>query len=165
MLYRLEMIYQNNNFTCGSAAIVNALQCYGRNVSFTRTSKLFSDPQNGTNEFGIAQGLAYWGHPSLAINETKVKVGWLSIYNAVLKGNPSILCVDSNQHWIAVVGVCGEKIVTFDSSNTIKNSSVGGIHLYTRRSLSKRWKSKENKMYGFIVLPQTKNLTSRREEV
>ena len=87
-----------------------------------------------------------------------MKLAWEHLMSGIAAGHPSILCVDCDNHWITIIGACGERLVAFDGAKTIKNIEESGIAVYTRRALTKRWKNKEGKFYGLIVLPPVKQL-------
>ncbi len=67
-----------------------------------------------------------------------------------MEGRPAVLCVDQWDHWVAVIGVVGDRVVMQDSANTKDNIEQNGIHLMTKSELIKRWKCKgtEKSLYA-----------------
>lgn len=144
---------QEENWDCGACAVLNALRCYGDRISLMKVRKACNtDPQKGTNESDIVNGLAALDYVGHAFNENKVGKAWEVLTNNLSLGNPVILCVDNEQHWVTAIGMMGEYVIIFDSLNTIKNLAEQGVHVLSRRVLGKRWQDANSKFYGIAVV-------------
>lgn len=137
------MRHQSRVWTCGIAAIVNALECVG----ITKYSQgairrlCHSSPEDGTDEVEIQRALLACGASVDEFSTTNrvEALRWL-LDTLVLRG-PVVACVDNESHWITVVGYVGGSYVVFDPA-------LGeGVKVYTSKGLLTRWRASTKPHY------------------
>lgn len=146
------MRLQQDSYSCGVLAIVNAMLCYGRKIS-ERRIKAHSRTtfQGGTDEKGMLAALEALGSKGSKVLESKIRAIVFEELDAHLAaGDPAILCVDEYSHWIAVIGKLGDKYVVFDSLNSKKNAQEHGVHVLTKGLLGRRWKSSKGPFFAIL---------------
>lgn len=145
------MKFQNDEWSCGPAAIVNALRCHSVRVSERTVRAYTGTTEDGTDENDIKDGLVGLGFSPSEFETTKRKDGVLWLSGSLSQG-PVIACVDSWQHWVCIVGKVGNKFIIIDSVNTNKNVAENGVQVIGSKDLLKRWKHKtEGAIYGILV--------------
>jgi ABC-type bacteriocin/lantibiotic exporter with double-glycine peptidase domain len=139
-------------YSCGPAAIVNALRVLGRRVPERRIRPLCgTTEEHGTDEDGIKSCLTELGYSHHEFLTPSRKDGIIRLSGSLNEG-PVIICVDSWQHWVVVIGRIGDRFILIDSTNTVRNKAENGVAVMGRRDLMKRWKHKEeNAVYGILV--------------
>ena len=146
------MKIQETNWDCGACAVLNALRCYNDRISSKKVRKACnSDPQKGTDEKDLVNGIAALGYVGHAFNHNKVGQAWEMLKENLSSGKPVILNVDKEQHWVTAIGIINDHVIIFDSNNTIKNLAENGIHVLSKRVLGKRWKDDAGNFYGVAV--------------
>lgn len=144
------MRYQKVSYSCGAAAVVNVLQCFGKRVPEriirARAGTCF---EIGTPESGIIKALRSFGHETESLNTSYFPIFKL---NAAIKdGNVAIICTEDLQHWATVIGKVRDSFIIIDSSNTKKNVKENGVWVLTPKQLKRLWKSRTKRFYGIIV--------------
>lgn len=128
------MRMQSSEANCGSTALHNALAAIGTRRSLDECEILCGvKAESGTNPFALIEAIA----TIRKINPVVLKENdSANIYNLdyhVRRGRSAILLVDDNDHYVAVVGLIGDRILVADSA---KNELVLS---YTEQQLIKRW--------------------------
>src|SRR5665213_283880 len=114
------MRIQRSPFLCGPIAVLNAARALGvrlreREVrAHSGTTK-----KEGTNQFGVLSALDKLGFEFLEMNGTK-QGAFHHLRDRIAEGWVGVLCVEEGNHWVAAIGVVGDRIVTFDSWNSAK---------------------------------------------
>lgn len=107
------MILQADDFSCGPCAVVNALEAMGRRVTKQHAVDLAETTfRSGTSETHVIAALAALGHDSAPIDRETLYRGVIS---SVVSGSAVILYDPSRDHWLAVVGACGDRAIAYDS--------------------------------------------------
>lgn len=151
------MRYQKDPYSCGAAAVVNALRCFGKNVS-ERAVRAFSSttPEKGTDEHGIIAALRGLGFNGETMEKASFEEAWGELESNIDEGYPVILCTWSMQHWVTVVGRFGcdpgngIRLVIADPSNSDRNTTENGVKIVTKKQLKKSWRSRDGKYYGIV---------------
>lgn len=145
------MRYQKDSYSCGAAAVVNAVRCFGKKVperivrSFSSTTK-----ENGTDEHGIVaalRGLGFDGESFELFGKTDAIRGLTSY---VRSGKPVIICTQNLQHWVTVVGLVGDMFIVVDPTRTKGNKLENGCHVYSDSQLARTWQSRDGKFFGVV---------------
>ena len=126
------MKYQTRSYTCGPAAVVNALRLYGLQVPELRVSTLAHTTSDGTDERGLMRALRALGCKPRAVKLTA------KIRNSILAGIPLILHLDSELHWVVICGCLGQNFVVFDSSRNQQNQEENGVRILTPEQIGGR---------------------------
>ena len=146
------MKYQRDEYSCGVAAIMNALRCHGKKISekiiraHSSTSKDY-----GTSEHGIKNALERIGFTGIDLAKETGDDAYLCLTEQIESGFPVILVCQRNQHWIVAIGKLGGKVLIFNSSKDKSNKEEQGIHVLDKKSLLKKWKGSNDTFYGIIV--------------
>jgi ABC-type bacteriocin/lantibiotic exporter with double-glycine peptidase domain len=150
------MKYQKDSFSCGAAAVVNALRCFGVRVPEKRVrAHSATTEKDGTNEHGIRNALERLGFAGDELRMGKEGAAWTGLTESVEGGSPVILLFDRWQHWTVAAGILGkDRIVVVDSTRTKKNKEENGVHVYTRKQLFRRWHRYQGEHYGISVRKQ-----------
>ena len=144
------MRYQKTNYSCGAAAIANALRCFGKKIPERTLIKLSETNKDGADEHNIRKALTSLSYPHQEIAANTPP----AILDPTLNsGQPIIMSVDNAKHWVTVIGKVGDRYILVDSTNTIVNKKENGVHLISRRELLRRWRCKNEpyKYYGISV--------------
>lgn len=140
------MRYQSKKFTCGPAAICNAMLVYGeyyQEDDLTKECK--TTPLQGTSEAGVIAGIKFTGR-QVEVHKGRdslTSVMWVD--TSIRLGTPVILCVDKWGHWVTVIGAVGDKYLVADSANDRL------ILPYTSLELVDRW-NYDSRYYGIAVI-------------
>ena len=136
------MKFQSRKFTCGPAAICNALEVYGEYLSEDTVAKSCKTTVDGTTSRGLVAGVRALGYD---VEPLKFRDSLAALKN-LQAGYPSIICVDSWGHWIAVVGECGNRAVICDSAS----SHLVEFPAWTQ--LIARWKYTGSRYEGYRII-------------
>jgi len=140
------MIIQDDAYSCGPHAIVNALAAIGQEdidvlyvVEIAQCTKA-----KGTNEKGIVAALNELGYDVNVIAPFNADNLFGHVCTSLDQAHPVILLVDGVDHWIAVVGTIGwtegttRRLIIFDSENTASNREFNGVHIYDKGEFDRR---------------------------
>lgn len=147
------MHYQRDTFSCGAAAVVNALRCLGRKVS-ERTVRKYSDTteKDGTSQDGILNAVRNLGFTGTIYETEDALSAWCWFSESVRTCHPVILCVQNDEHWITAIGMIGDKVVTFDPGKFLHNLEEKGVLVLSKRDFMRKWKnSRAGKFFGISI--------------
>jgi ABC-type bacteriocin/lantibiotic exporter with double-glycine peptidase domain len=148
-----KMRFQRDAYSCGIFAIMNALRAVGVKVSEKRVrAHSATTEEHGTNEHGVLNALERIGFKSEEIRATGKNEAWKKLSESLESGRPVILSVDSDRHWVAAVGLCGDFVVVFDSQRTQKVKDENGSIVYGKKNLLRRWSCKGDRFFGISVI-------------
>lgn len=151
------MRYQKDPYSCGPAAVINALRCFGKNLP-ERAVRVFSSttPERGTDEHGIIAALRGLGFDGETFERSSFDEAFDEVRSNIDEGYPVILCIWYMQHWVTVVGSFGRdpgngtRLVVADPSNSDRNAKENGIKILTKKQLKKSWRSRDGKYFGIV---------------
>jgi ABC-type bacteriocin/lantibiotic exporter with double-glycine peptidase domain len=154
------MKLQNDSFSCGIYAIINAAKCFDIHLTKKDVVKYSNTTRkNGTSEKGIIRALK---NNNFNADDFKFfyKTCALKKINEELENsNPVIISVDNDNHWCVLVGTLGKKYIVFDSDGAKYNKLESGIQLVTVSDLVERWANRNKEFYCIIVSKQKKENT------
>lgn len=145
------MKFQKDDYSCGVFAVLNGARAMGVRLSerairaHTATKK-----DEGTSNYGILNALerlGFEGRDFLLPQED----AYQKVHDSVASGSSVLLCVEEENHWVAVVGTCGKKVVTFDSWKSKANQAEAGVDVWDKRSLKYWWTPAGGKFYGIVM--------------
>jgi hypothetical protein len=136
------MRYQARKFTCGPAAICNAMTAYG--VVITEEEACETTPF-GTNERKMVAGIRKHGKAAevFRTRDSLAAMEWLD--TSIMLGTPAILCVDDWSHWVTLIGKLGANYWVADSAHAEL------LVLYSIHDLMARW-AYDKRYYGIGVV-------------
>ncbi len=117
------MRLQDSQANCGPFALKNALEAIGIQRSAEELEKACgTSATNGTPTRGILRAASkIEGCYPVVLREAKRDVALLKLEHAIRRGRPAVIawCSQSpGDHWVAVVGVLGERFLVADAANS-----------------------------------------------
>jgi len=136
------MRFQQDEYSCGPAALVNAFRVLGKTYTQDQVASLCGTSLDGTDEEELKRGVGllggYWGeNPFSTTVSGDSSLVWLR--DNMKCRYPTLLCVDAWEHWVTLIGVCGARYIIFDPQKTSRNIRENGIKVYSPRQLRSRW--------------------------
>lgn len=146
------MRYQSKN-GCGAAAVVNALRALGTRITDRKARKLAGTNGDGTNQEGIITAIRAMNYTATEYKNNERNSSWRWLQGSLVHGNSVILCVDGWQHWAAVIGCLGSRVILVDSTRTKANMDENGVHVLSSNWLMRRWRNGQEqcRYYGISV--------------
>jgi len=145
------MKYQQLPYSCGPASIVNALRCLGvRKAEKTIRKTSNTNPKNGTSEEDMIKVLTDLGFRISKHEQGKFDKAWKWLHSRLKDGNPVIISVRNWQHYVAAIGIIGEKIIIADPDYA--NKKENGILILNKRRLKKFWYHTNEKLYTGLAI-------------
>jgi len=138
--------YQSRKSSCGPASLVNALEAIGIERSEDEIGTLAKQDTNGTTPLRMRRAAESIGVEVLNVCEKRQEVaGWL-IESQLRSGNPGIIVVDNDEHWVSVVGLLGDTFIVADPADNDL------LLFYSLQGLLDRWKNPDGKYAGFFLI-------------
>ena len=135
------MELQERGYSCGPSALRAALYVLGHNVTEASLRRWSGTTPEGTDEKGIIRAVKHYGHGAREHNSESLKRSWGWLKDTVGRGKPVLLCVDEWNHWIAVIGKLGGKLLVFDpDSSPGRRKRYSGLEVYSEQDLGMRWR-------------------------
>lgn len=142
----IDMRFQQRPYWCGPASIQNALRALGSRVGQERIAKIAgSTKEDGTDEKGIFKALSSLGykHEELTTDVWNHAKAWID--DQIIAGRPVLLCIESWQHWVCIVGGLGGRpdlrYIVVDPARYEHNKSENGVHSWGWKRLAKDWRA------------------------
>jgi ABC-type bacteriocin/lantibiotic exporter with double-glycine peptidase domain len=136
---------QDTAANCGPASLSNALQAIGITRTQAECEQLCrTSGTEGTNARGLQAAIKAVGRVPEILNERRADVALCFLREDLRGGRAAVLCVDKSEHWVAAIGVVGDRILIADPADNELVFSLSGDQLKTR------WAS-GNRYYGVIV--------------
>jgi ABC-type bacteriocin/lantibiotic exporter with double-glycine peptidase domain len=117
------MKFQTKSFTCGPAAVVNALRLFDLYIPEAFVAKLAKTSSYGTSEMGLLRALKILKCKPFFINKVS------TVHAKVNSGIPVVIHLDEEQHWVVVIGILGNNLIVFDSDRSKWNKQENGIRV------------------------------------
>lgn len=123
-------VRQEKKYSCGPAALKNALAFLGRDVEEKAIRKVSGAHWvNGTAAEGICRAAREFGLKPSQGKYRDFGLAYRALKRHIFQGHPCILCVDNWDHWIAVLDARRDSVALLDSeyeprANTIKPRSL-----------------------------------------
>jgi hypothetical protein len=117
---RWQIRLQDSTANCGAVALRNALLALGIARSTEECEKLCrTDATNGTKASNLVKAVrAIDGCRGLVIDDSRTDVALLRLEKSLRSGTPSVLLVDGWSHYIAAIGMLGERFLVADSADS-----------------------------------------------
>lgn len=137
------MILQSTPYTCGPAALANALHAWGQDDLGEHELAILCGtcPIVGTPTVAIKRAVRACGFLSRAQTFVNIKSAHRGLVAALMRGNPCILAVQGDSHWACAVGALGSRVLVADSA---KGELVLSMDF---DELQQYWKSSKNRFY------------------
>lgn len=131
--------------------VLNAARALGKVLKEADVRAHTATIEQGTTEHGIKNALERLGFSHADFTFSVGDRTWLVIQESIKAGNPVILSVDNQDHWIVAIGVVGDRLVVFDSWFAKWNRNENGVHVMTKAQVIKWMRYGENQFYGMCV--------------
>lgn len=145
------MKYQQLPYSCGPASIVNALRCFGiRKAEKTIRKTSNTNIKNGTSEDDMIRVLTDLGFDVNKHEQGQYAKAWKWLHNRLKDGNPVIISVRNWSHYVAAIGIIGDKIIIADPD--YGNKKENGVLVLNKRRLKKFWYHSGEKLYTGLAI-------------
>lgn len=138
---------QDSPANCGALALVNAMDALGETLTVATAETLAgTHPINGTTEKGVRKALKKLEKRVVEWNIDAAPVAWSTLVGHLHQGQPVLLIVQDDAHWVVAVGMLGaDRVLVVDSADgaVVRSCSY--------RQLIQWWKGAEG-YYGIAVV-------------
>jgi len=135
--------HQETPYSCGAASLCYALKAIGVEADEEMLRNLSDTTKDGADEYQLGSALEEIG---VEYEEDK-DATFTALLDCVGDGNPCLLCVDDWEHWVAIIGVVGSRVVMRDPANTAENIQANTVHVLDEKELTERWRGPDDKFY------------------
>lgn len=149
------MKFQSRKFTCGPAAICNALEVYGEYLAEADVAERCKTTVDGTTSRGLVAGIRSYGYD---VEPLKFRDSLLAL-RSIQDGFPSVLCVDNWSHWISIVGISGQRAVICDSASSHL------VEFPRWEALVSRWKYTGSRYEGYRIIKTLQTIYKKEYNV
>lgn len=137
---------QARSYWCGVASVANALEVLGIRRAQREVNRLcYVSPAAGCDEVEMKRALLANGVGVDEWHDADLNQSALWLRHCIANGMPTILCVDNDEHWVTVLGMCGESFIVFDPARNT------GVEVHDLVSLGARWINGDGVYYGIGV--------------
>lgn len=131
---------QKKKYSCGAAAVRNAMRFYGKKVAEHIVRGVCGTVEDGTDHHGMMRALKKFNYPYTEHKSTDFFESYRWLHAELRKGHPVILCTQNWEHWVLAIGSCGPMgVVVFDSSRFKNNTEENGVHIWSYSDLQHEW--------------------------
>lgn len=142
------MRQQSHQHSCGAVALCNAAEAVGVRITEDEAINLVgADPVEGTQPSGIKKALKKLDLTASIVKTKDPALAYWTLVGALEHGNPAILLVDQDEHWVSAIGILGSRVVIADSAD------AGTVVITEYGRLMQRWSCPEY----FAIVIGTKN--------
>lgn len=142
---------QQNNWSCGPAALRHALLCYGEQHSERKLARWCKTDRKGTTEEGLRRGAKRAGfrlYPSLY--RTK-ELATATIRALLRNGYPVIFCTDKWRHWVCAYHATSRHLWVVDSDPDT-NNPVQKLSWRAARQRIVKWQDSDDVRFDLLTL-------------
>lgn len=151
------MRFQRSGWSCGPTAVVNAGLALGVVLDYGVVVEASGARTAGASEDGLLQALRHLGMSARPFTSDNRNEAWAWLRGELIGGRAIIMCVSSWTHWVATVGLIGDRVILVDSSRSKRNKRENGVHSVSHTSLmrrwwnARRWADGERRLYAICV--------------
>lgn len=146
------MRYQSRKSSCGPAALANALESIGIERTEDELATLSKQSVDGTSSSNLRKAAEAVGVETFGICEQRIETAKWALEYHLRSGNPAILVVDNDEHWVAVTGMLGDRVIVVDSADNDL------LVYYTVARLLFRWCGPSKRFTGFFLLTKDETI-------
>lgn len=144
--------HQEKPWSCGPASLVLACEALGIEVSEANMRELTDADRDGADEHQMIDGAQDLGLIAAPYQTDNIDEAWDEIIDAITAGEPCILATEQWSHWVAAVGVAGDRVIVRDPVNTPENIARNGVWMLTKPELEKLWRRGVDHLYYAIIV-------------
>lgn len=142
------MRFQETEYSCGAAAVLNAARCFGKRIPERIARSIAETTPDGTDDSGIIKALNILGLEGTAFEYPFFDNAMEEVRDNLnyFQGNPTIICIQNLQHWVVVVGGTDsyDRYIVVDSARTKKNMKENGVQVLSEKELRKLWQTRKS---------------------
>lgn len=140
------MRQQSQQHTCGAVALCNAIEALGEPALSEDKATQLADSSaiHGTQPAGLKRALKRLKLGYQEIQTKSAPIAYWALFGALETGNPVLMVVDNEEHWITAIGVLGSRVVIADSAD------AGTVSVVEYEALMKRWCAGDQ-FYGLVI--------------
>ena len=137
------MKQQDSVDSCGPTALANAMEAiHGkRTLTPQACAALCKTDYTGTDERRMRSAIKSLDYQALTIRTWPELVGRLTL------GDPVLLVVDQDTHWVTAIGMLGARVILADPADG------GLVTVLDARELMARWTGASGRYYGLAIVP------------
>lgn len=137
------MKQQDSVDSCGPTALANALEAiHGkRTLTPQACATLCKTDCTGTDERRMRAAIKSLDFQAITLRSWPELVGRLTL------GDPVLLVVDEDSHWVTAIGMLGARVIVADPADG------GLVTVLNAKELSARWVGESGKFYGLALVP------------
>jgi ABC-type bacteriocin/lantibiotic exporter with double-glycine peptidase domain len=140
------MRYQSRKSSCGPASLANALEAIGVVRSEDELATMSKQDTDGASSINLRKAAESIGVEVInVIEQRSASAGW-ALGHYLRSGYSGLLVVDNDEHWIAVVGILGNRFIVIDSADDEL------VLYYSLNELVSRWGNDNDKYSGFFIV-------------
>ena len=110
------MFIQYDGYACGAVSFSNAVKALGGDIDVESAKSLAGTTyKHGTSRQGIIRGLQSLGYKATPYHSRNPDNAWKWIKRHA-PSCPIIALVDSQEHWLVLSGILGDKVIVVDGS-------------------------------------------------
>ncbi len=153
------MELQQHPYSCGAAALRAILYVMGKNVLEKTIRRVAGTTIEGTDEEGMKKAIEHYKLRHRKFEKHTMPEAIKGLKAELHRGNPMLLAVDKQDHWVSVIGLMGKKILVFDPANWLgRKKKLRGLRVYKISEFMARWAYYDSSddltyYYGITVLP------------
>jgi len=140
---------QSSAANCGPTALTNAACAMGKRLSLEECEKICrTTATDGTSPRKLKNGAGRLGFEDIIeFRDGAEDIALLRLRDFVGNGSAVLITVDADTHWVAVVGLIGDRFLVADSAD---NELVLS---YSAGEMLQRWRNPESKKcyYGMVI--------------
>ena len=133
------MRYQIDAWSCGPGALTNIFRAQGYKIDQRRIKRLAGTTKMGTSPEGLISAVRSLGFVAVEYTSLERKHAWRWLLGTLASGMGVILCIDEWSHWVACIGLLGDRVIITDPANYKNNKRENGTHSFSRQQLMRRW--------------------------
>jgi predicted double-glycine peptidase len=137
------MKQQDSVDSCGPTALANGLEAYHGRATLTpqACATLCKTDCTGTDERRMRAAIKGLDMQAVTIRSYHELMGRLTL------GDPVLLVVDGDSHWVTAIGLLGARVVLADPADG------GLVTLLDAKDLLERWRGLNGRYYGLALVP------------
>jgi ABC-type bacteriocin/lantibiotic exporter with double-glycine peptidase domain len=141
------MRMQSSQANCGPTALYNAACALGREVSLEECERACKTTTDGTTVRQLKVGAGRMGlMVEGEVREKNPQIAALLLRDYLNRGCVMLTTVDADEHWVAVVGMLGDRLLVADSA---ESELVLG---YSMGAFLQRWAHPETRKPFFAMV-------------
>lgn len=134
-----SLVYQVNDYSCGTVSFMNAARILGLEYSYDDAKVLVkTTSRGGTSKVNLVRGIRDAGLRAVIYRQPHEEAAWKWLRYWV-DSAPVILLVDDRQHWALAHGKSNGSIILIDPTADVKKSE-NGVYILSRSDLMWRWR-------------------------